>query len=96
MFLPDIIKETDLSADAFDLRTATRALGALAVETLGGIMRGSGGDAAKLGAAREVLDRAFGKARAGDEAAGEPYTVVIRQFGDESDDKPGDESGDAA
>jgi hypothetical protein len=76
-----------MSADVFDVRLNARALSALAVETLGNIMRGTGSDAARLGAAREVLDRAYGKCRAADEGPGEPYTVVIRQFGDGSDDE---------
>lgn len=71
------------TGEAFDVREAAKALGDLAVETLGQIMRGDGSDAAKLGAAREVLDRAYGKARAADEAAAEPVTVVIRRFGDD-------------
>jgi hypothetical protein len=66
----------------FDVRNAARQLGDLAVTTLGDIMKGAGSDAAKLGAAREVLDRAFGKARAPDDGAGEPVTVVIRRFGE--------------
>jgi hypothetical protein len=66
----------------FDVRDELRQLGDLAVKTLGDIMNGEGSDAAKLGAAREVLDRAFGKARAPDDGAGEPVTVVIRRFGE--------------
>ena len=65
----------------FDVREAARDLGDLAVKTLGAIMRGEGSDAAKLGAAREVLDRAYGKAKASEDGAGEPVTVVIRRFG---------------
>jgi hypothetical protein len=76
-----------MSADVFDLRLNARALSALAVATLGNIMRGTGSDAARLGAAREVLDRAYGKCRAADEGADEPYTVVIRQFGDGADNE---------
>lgn len=72
--------------EAFDVRASARQLGDLAVKTLGAIMQGGGSDAAKLGAAREVLDRAYGKARATDEGDGEPVTVVIRRFsGDEKD-----------
>jgi hypothetical protein len=66
----------------FDVRNAARQLGDLAVQTLGDIMSGAGSDAAKLGAAREVLDRAFGKARAPEDGAGEPVTVIIRRFGE--------------
>jgi hypothetical protein len=65
---------------AFDVREAARGLGELAIQTLNSIMEGEGSDAAKLGAAREVLERAYGKTRAPDEGAGEPVTVVIRRF----------------
>jgi len=72
--------------EAFDVRASARKLGDLAVNTLSDIMKGKGSDAAKLGAAREVLDRAYGKARAVEEGEGEPVTVVIRRFtGDEKD-----------
>ena len=63
---------------AFDVRASARTLGDLAVTTLADIMKGNGSDAAKLGAAREVLDRAYGKARATEEGDGEPVTVVCR------------------
>mgnify|MGYP001053938985 CR=1 FL=1 len=72
--------------EGFDVRASARQFGALAVKTLGAIMQGGGSDAAKLGAAREVLDRGYGKARAVEDGDGEPVTVVIRRFtGDEKD-----------
>lgn len=65
-----------------DLREAARSITGLAMETLEDIMRESGSDAARLAAAREVLDRAGGKPKAGgsDSEAG-PVTVTIRRFG---------------
>lgn len=65
-------------------RNRARRLSALALETLGEIMRGGGADAARLAAAREVLDRAYGKCRA-TEPDGDPegLTVVVRRFGEE-------------
>lgn len=72
--------------EAFDVRASARQLGDLAVQTLGAIMQGAGSDAAKLGAAREVLDRAYGKARAVEEGDGEPVTVVIRRFSGDGKD----------
>jgi hypothetical protein len=72
--------------EAFEVRASARKLGDLAVNTLGAIMQSGGSDAAKLGAAREVLDRAYGKVRAVEEGDGEPVTVVIRRFtSDEKD-----------
>ncbi|WP_374576093.1 hypothetical protein [Phenylobacterium sp.] len=65
-----------------DLREAARSIAGLAMETLEKIMRESGSDTARLAAAREVLDRAGGKPKAGEPAGeGGPVTVVIRRFG---------------
>jgi len=76
-----------MTAEVFDVRLKSRALSALALQTLEAIMSGTGGDASKLGAAREILDRAYGKCRTADETSAEPYTVIIRQFGDDADDE---------
>lgn len=72
-----------------ELRDQARALSGLALDTLADIMRGGGQDTVKLAAAREILDRAHGKAKAvSDEPAPEGLTVVIRRFGDEDDAAP--------
>ena len=70
-------------AAASDLRDKAQTLGALALETLEGILRGGGSDTSKIAAAREVLDRAYGKSKAEEkEAEPKKLTVVIRRFGD--------------
>lgn len=73
---------TELAEPAVDVREAARDLAPLALETLESIMRDGSTDTAKLAAAREVLDRAGGKPRAGD-GGGDPgpLTVTIRRFG---------------
>lgn len=69
-----------------EIREAAQRLAPAALETLGEIMRGTGSDSARLAAAREVLDRAHGKARSRGEGGGdeeqEEVTVVVRRFGD--------------
>lgn len=47
------------------LRERARALSGLALDTLAAIMEGKGADTARLAAAREVLDRGYGKTRPG-------------------------------
>lgn len=70
---------------------ATRDIKALAgkhtpeaLKTLVSIMQGSESDAARVAAAKEILDRAYGKAPqalTGEGGEG-PVTVVIRKFSD--------------
>lgn len=72
--------------DQMRLRARRLADGALAA--LGEIMSGDGQDSVRLAAAREVLDRGYGRTRLGGpegrtEAA--PYTVVVQQVGDPPD-----------
>lgn len=72
-----------------EIRAAAQQLAPAALETLGEIMRGKGSDTARLAAAREVLDRAHGKARARSEGGGdddEQVTVVVRRFGDRQEE----------
>ncbi|HZZ68858.1 MAG TPA: hypothetical protein VFE18_11865 [Phenylobacterium sp.] len=64
-------------------------LSGLALDTLGAIMKGTGQDAVKLAAAREVLDRAHGRPRpaAVKKAAKAPakaggMTVIVKRFTD--------------
>lgn len=66
------------------LREAAQKLAPLALETLRDLMQGSGSDASRLAAAREVLDRAHGKARANtsDGQDDDGMVVKIRRFGD--------------
>jgi hypothetical protein len=71
------------------LKTEAQKMSRLALDTLAAIMSGDGQDSAKLAAAREVLDRAYGKpqapakpkARSGAKAA-EPMTVIVKRFTD--------------
>lgn len=63
------------------LRREARRLGVDALKALASIMSGEGQDSARLAAAREVLDRAYGRPKpASAEVDGEPLTVVLRQF----------------
>lgn len=75
------------SNTAVDLRDAARALTVLALETLESIMRGAGSDASRLAAAREILDRGHGKARAGVEDPDDDIRVVVRHFGPDGGDQ---------
>lgn len=89
---PDQAAETSMA----ELRERARKLSNQALTTLDGLMSGSGQDAVKLAAAREVLDRVHGKAKAiGEEPAAEGLTVVIRRFGDEPDEDGGSAPGEA-
>lgn len=83
------LKAVSAAAVTMEVRDAARALAPLAFETLADVMRTGGSDTARLAAAKEVLDRAHGKAKAGetDPSDGEGLTVVIRRF-DEPDDEP--------
>jgi predicted RecB family endonuclease len=74
---------------ATKLREEAQRMNALALKTLGAIMRGDGQDAVKLAAAREVLDRAHGKpksgapkARASKAPASSGMTVIVKRFSD--------------
>jgi hypothetical protein len=74
---------------AAKLRQEAQSMNALALETLAAIMRGTGQDAVKLAAAREVLDRAHGKpgpsaakAKASKDSARGRMTVIVKRFSD--------------
>jgi len=83
---------------ADELKKAARDLTDLALQTLKAIMEGTGQDSVKLGAAREVLDRAHGKPKAAAKpptkkpktATDEGMTVVIRRFTDAPDPEAGE------
>jgi hypothetical protein len=85
-------KPKGLNAKA--LKAEAQSLGSLALETLAGIMRSEGQTAVKLSAAREVLDRGYGrpkpaakpKARKASEAAG-GLTVIVKRFSDITPDE---------
>ncbi len=71
------------------LRQKAQGMSALALTTLGKIMRGRGQDSVKLAAAREVLDRAHGKPRSGapkaraktaKASAKGGMTVIVKRF----------------
>lgn len=78
------------STGAKDLRLKAQELSGLALDTLGDIMKGTGQDAVKLAAAREVLDRAHGRPRPAPtkKAAKAPakggggMTVIVKRFTD--------------
>lgn len=66
-------------------RKRARELSELALKTLEKILTSEGGDAGKIAAAREVLDRAYGKTKADEKApASKTLTVVIRRFGEDA------------
>jgi hypothetical protein len=77
-----------------DVRERAMSLAGRAFATLENIMQSGGSDTARLAAAREVLDRAGGKPRAGGaEAGGGPHTVTIRRFGADGRELGADEDG---
>jgi hypothetical protein len=77
-----------------DVRERALSLAGRAFDTLDNIMQSGGSDTARLAAAREVLDRAGGKPRAGGaEAVGGPHTVTIRRFGADGRELGTDEDG---
>lgn len=68
------------------LRRKAQGLGGLALETLAAIMRSEGQDSVRLAAAREVLDRGYGRPKLGEpEAASEGMTVIVKRFSDVTD-----------
>jgi hypothetical protein len=82
-------KPAPMSAAA--LEKEARGMSALALTTLGKIMRGRGQDSVKLAAAREVLDRAHGKPKSGTPKAKAKtpktpadggMTVIVKRFTD--------------
>ena len=60
---PESKTQSSMSAKA--LTKAAKAQAELAMETLSALMQGDSQASVKLGAAREVLDRAFGKPKPG-------------------------------
>jgi hypothetical protein len=73
------------------LQSESRKLAEQALSTLAKIMKGEGQDSVRLAAAREVLDRGYGRTKLGaaDRKAegGGPYTVVVQRFSDPPDPK---------
>lgn len=67
------------------LQTAARRMADQALGALGRILDGDGQDSVRLSAAREVLDRGYGKSKArplaGETRPVPPYTVVVQQVG---------------
>jgi hypothetical protein len=73
------------------LKQEAQGMSALALTTLGKLMRGKGQDSVKLAAAREVLDRGHGKPKSGaPKAKAKPpkapaeggMTVIVKRFTD--------------
>jgi len=70
-------------------------MAAKALKTLVEIMQGDGQTAVRLAAAREILDRGFGRPKLGEpDEASEGFTVIVRQFTDPPE--PEAKAGDAA
>jgi len=73
---------------AGSLKQQAQAMSALALTTLGKIMEGTGQDSAKLGAAREILDRGHGKPKPAPKPRSRPaaakggMTVIVKRFTD--------------
>lgn len=80
------------AAPETELRDKARGMTDLALETLEKLMKARKAQASvKLGAAREVLDRGYGKPKAGDaEAGAEGLTVVVQRFTDAPDPEAGE------
>ena len=71
-----------------ELQAAARKQGGLALQTLEKIMEGDGQDSVRLAAAREILDRGYGRTKPGGaegKSNGSPYTVVVQRFTDAPD-----------
>ena len=86
-------KKKSRAATEDQLRMGARRLVDPALATLGKIMEGTGQDSVRLAAAREVLDRAFGRTKLGaadGKLDGAPYTVVVQRFSDPPDSKAED------
>lgn len=72
-----------------EIKALARAHGPHVVETLADIMANSGSDTARIAAARELLDRGYGKATALQEHAGPdgtaltPPQLIIQRVGKE-------------
>ncbi len=65
------------------LREQAQKMSALALRTLAKIMKGEGQTAVQLAAAREVLDRGFGRPKLGEPpAAAGGMTVIVKRFTD--------------
>jgi hypothetical protein len=82
-----------------ELQSKARGLGELALQTLSSIMASEGPSPIRLAAAREVLDRGFGRPRiaeADPAKASQGFRVVVRQFTDERDDDPAGDAEDRA
>ena len=70
------------SAEA-KLRGQAQKMSVLALRTLAKIMKGEGQTAVQLAAAREVLDRGFGRPKLGAGSdVSEGMTVIVKQFTD--------------
>lgn len=74
------------------LRDAARRKTNLALKTLTDLMKAQETQASvKLAAAREVLDRGYGRPKAGEpDGASEGLTVVVRRFTDAPDPEAGE------
>jgi hypothetical protein len=66
------------------LRKGAQRLASAALEALAAIMQGEGQDSVKLAAAREVLDRGYGRPKLGEPeaAARGGMTVIVKRFSD--------------
>ena len=83
------------------LQREARRRALLALDTLSSIMASNGQDAVRLAAAREILDRGFGRSGVGEAKRATPpaedgFRVVVRQFTDERDDEPAAATEDGA
>ncbi|MGA0604975.1 hypothetical protein ACO2Q0_03160 [Phenylobacterium sp. VNQ135] len=74
------------------LRQAARRMANKALETLAEIMQGEGQVAVRLSAAREILDRGYGRPKLSDADAtpkpGGGMTVIVRKFTDPPAEEP--------
>ena len=70
------------------LRNQAQRMGTKALKALESIALGEGQDAVKLAAAREILDRGFGRPKlGGGETESEGMTVIVKQFTDPPEDQ---------
>ena len=89
-------KKKSRAASVAAVRRAARAKALDALEALEKIMNSEGQTAVRLAAAREILDRGYGRPRPG-EAEAEPgprgMTVIVRRFTDPPERRDGEAEG---
>lgn len=77
------------------LRNGARKMADAALETLKQVMESDGQVAVRLAAAREILDRGYGRPKLGEPEPAEGMTVIVRKFTDPPGCREVDDGGPA-